>query len=749
MSAIRRLIAPREAITARLDRLLVVFLVSLCAARPGAAQDLCLTPLAEPPASPLPPAPNSNGRAPLVITAGRIDNAGGDTADFSEQVEIRYRDGSLAAERARYDRGSETVQVVGRTTYRDSDVSVFAEGAELRADAEQIFFDRAGFELLARPARGSADDLLLSADNTVELSAVIFTTCPTDQVSWELLAREILLDVDRGFGTARGVKLEFRGVPILYAPYFTFPIDDRRKSGFLTPRFAERDRTGLDIGMPYYLNLAPNYDLTLEPRYMSERGLQLNGDLRYLMPRSAGQLGFEFLPDDRQHERVRRYVNLEHETIVGRNWQLLAGIAEVSDDGYFEDLGDSLSITSQTHLNRYFDLGFYADNWSLRSRFQNYQTIDALIQPADRPYERVPQLVFDGRWAGRLVGFESLTELVNFDRDIGATGWRLDSTQELSLLLARAGMYLTPAVAFRQTNYWLDNPAPGQSGNMTRGLPITSIDSGLSFERPAGEDGRWIQTLEPRALYVHVPYENQAQLPVFDTIVPDFNLIQLFRKYQFTGPDRITNTEQLSFGISTRLIDGATGEERLRATLGQTRYLKAQKVTLPHDRPNDANASDYVAEMGLRLSDTWNLDVGYQWNSETNAAARAETRFEYRPREDRLFGFGYRYRRGLLEQGDVSAVWPLGQRWRLIGHYSYSLLDEEPLEQFVGWEYEACCWRVRLVGRRYLSTRTGETDSAISIQLELKGLSERAGAPEDLLDRGILGYRNIAGSTFQ
>ena len=685
----------------------------------------------------------------MIITAGRIDIAGGDTADFSEQVEIRYGDGSLSAERASYDRGNETVQVIGRTTYRDSDVNVFAEGAQLRADAEQIFFDRAGFELLTRPARGSADGLLLGNDNTVELSAVNFTTCPTDGVAWELLAREILLDVDRGFGTARGVKFEFRGVPLLYAPYFTFPIDDRRKSGFLTPQFAERDRTGLDIGVPYYLNLAPNYDMTLEPRYMSERGMQLNGDFRYLMPRSTGQLGFEFLPDDSQLDRTRRYVNFAHETIFGRNWQLLAGIAEVSDDAYFEDLGDSLSITSQTHLNRFFDLGFYADNWSLRSRFQNYQTIDALIESADRPYERVPQIVFDGRWGGSVVGFESMTELVNFDRDVGTTGWRFDSTQELSLMLARAGMYLTPAVAYRQTNYWLDGTAPGEPRDLKRGLPIASIDSGLTFERSAGADGGFIQTLEPRLLYVHVPFEDQANLPVFDTIVPDFNLVQLFRKYQFSGPDRIADTEQVSFGVSTRLIDSATGQERLRATLGQTRYLEAQNVSLPNGRPNDADVSDYVAEMALRLSDTWNLDFGYQWNSETEDTARAETRFEFRPQADRLFGFGYRYRRSLLEQGDVSMVWPIGERWRVIGHYSYSLLEEEPLEQFVGWEYEACCWRIRLVGRRYVSSRTGETDSAITIQLELKGLTESSGAPEELLDRGILGYRSIAGSTFQ
>ncbi|WP_428101627.1 LPS-assembly protein LptD [Candidatus Rariloculus sp.] len=728
---------------------ILVFFVCLCAVRQGAAQGVCLLTAPEVPVTPLPPASGETDREPLVITAGRIDIAGGDTADFSEQVEIRYRDGSLSAERASYDRGSETVQIIGRATFRNSDLSVFAEGAELRTDDEQIFFDRAGFELLSRSARGSAEDLLLRNDNTVELSAVNFTTCPPERVAWELLAREILLDVDRGFGTARGVKLAFRGVPIMYAPYFTFPIDTRRKSGFLTPHFAERDRTGLDIGVPYYLNLAPNYDLTLEPRYLSKRGVQINGDFRYLTQSSTGQLSFEYLPDDSQIDRTRRYVNFAHETFFGRGWQLLTGIEEVSDDAYFEDLGDSLSITSQTHLNRYLDVGFYADNWSLRSRFQNYQTIDALIEAEDRPYERVPQLVFDGRWSGNLVGFESTTELVNFDRDIATTGWRFDSTQELSVLLARAGMYLTPAVAYRQTNYWLDNPEPGQARNMTRGLPIASIDTGLTFERPAGKTASWIQTLEPRMLYVHVPFEDQDRLPVFDTIVPDFNLVQLFRKYQFVGPDRITDTDQVSLGISTRLIDSATGKERLRATLGQTRYLQAQRVSLPNERPNDANASDYVAEMALRLSDTWNLDIGYQWNSETDATARAETRFEFRPRDDRLFGFGYRYRRGLLEQGDLSMVWPLGERWRAIARYSYSLLEEEPLEQFIGWEYEACCWRVRLVGRRYVSRRTGETDSAISIQLELKGLSQATSAPEDLLDRGILGYRSLAGSTVQ
>jgi LPS-assembly protein len=354
-------------------------------------------------------------------------------------------------------------------------------------------------------------------------------------------------------------------------------------------------------------------------------------------------------------------------------------------------------------------------------------------------------MVFGGRWLGRLLMFDSSTELVNFDRNVGTTGWRLDSTQEVSLRFARAGMFLTPAVALRQTNYWIDDPAPGEDDLLTRGLPVGSLDMGLKFERDTTRGRRtWVQTLEPRLLYVRVPFEDQSNLPVFDTILPDFNLIQLFRKYQFVGPDRIADTDQLSFGVTTRLIDAANGRERLTATLGQTRYLNPQLVNLPGTLPTDTDASDYVAEVGIGVRDSWALDLGYQWNSETSSTARTETRLEFRPQDDRLFGIGYRYRRGALEQGDVSLVWPVSQRWRVIGRYSYSFLDKERLEDFLGWEYEACCWRLRMVNRNYVSRRTGETDNSISLQLELKGLSQRVTAPDDLLDRGILGYRNIA-----
>ncbi|HJR68706.1 MAG TPA: LPS assembly protein LptD [Gammaproteobacteria bacterium] len=727
-------------------RSIVAFWLVLALARQTYAQELCLLEAPSIDVSPAPTASDSDLDDVLVISARRIGVGADSAAEFSDEVQFEYRDCAVTAQSARrFADGN--VDMLGRINVECPDVTIFGEDAHFDTDAETISFAGAGFDLPKRPARGSAEQIELTSESRLSLTNVMFTTCPPENVAWELSARDIDLDANTGVGKARGVKLEFKGVPVLYSPYLSFPIDDQRKSGFLTPDVSSRDRTGRDLVVPYYLNLAPNLDLTLDPRYMSKRGTQLGSDFRYLLRNSRGEFGFEYLPDDDETLATRRYANLQHESLFGTRdqFQVLAGLEEVSDDTYFEDLGTSLSVTSQTHLNRFVDLNFFAPNWSLLTRFQNYQTIDPVLTDLERPYERVPQILFGGRWGERLVTLDSSTEIVNFDRNVGTTGWRLDSTQELSLKFARPGMFLTPAIAVRQTNYWIDDPLPGEDDMLTRGLPIGSLDMGLKLEREKTRGRRsWVQTIEPRLLYVRVPFEDQSNLPVFDTILPDFNLVQLFRKYQFVGPDRIADTDQLSFGVTTRLVDAANGRERLTATLGQTRYRDAQSVTLPGVTPTDTDASDYVAEVAIGIRDAWAVDLGYQWNSETSSTARTETRLEFRPKEDRLFGFGYRYRRDALEQGDVSLVWPVSQRWRIIGRYSYSFLDKERLEDFVGWEYEACCWRLRMVNRNYVSRRTGETDSSISLQLELKGLSQRVTAPDDLLDRGILGYRNIA-----
>jgi LPS-assembly protein len=330
-----------------------------------------------------------------------------------------------------------------------------------------------------------------------------------------------------------------------------------------------------------------------------------------------------------------------------------------------------------------------------------------------------------------------------FDRMIGDTGWRLDTTQDVSLRLLRAGAWLTPAIGFRQTNYRVDATPDTPERTYSRSLPITSIDSGLRFERMSGPSRNRVQTIEPRLLLVHIPYEEQSELPVFDTIVPDFNLIQLFNKYQFTGPDRIADTDRVSFGLTTRLLDAANGRELLSATIGQTRYRDPRRIMLPDEDPIESTRSNYVGELGISLSERWDLELGHQRNGDTGDTVRARTRLVFSPTAEHLFGIGYRKRAGLLEQGDFSMVWPIRDRWRLIGQYSYSFLDEKALERFAGIEYEACCWRLQLTTRRYIVRSTGQTENTISIKFELKGLANSRESPDELLQRGILGGGNV------
>jgi len=716
----------------------------LLAAGAADAQNVCLSP-----APVIPDAVSAETIAPAIsefmdIRFGNVSGSVVDgTSEFSGGITIRYRGGTIRAERMSYANDNPLIEVLGNVSLEDRDVRIFAETANLDRSTDIASFIGAGLEIPEQSARATAERIDVERDGLISLNQIMFTTCPEDAVAWQLLGRDLVIDREAGFGRARGVRLRMGPVPILYAPAFSFPIDDRRKSGFLAPQIAERDRTGFDLTVPYYLNLAPNYDLLLEPRLMQDRGTQIRSTFRYMLPGSDGSLEFEKLTDDRIIDRARHFVHLEHESLFGQRWMLETYIDDVSDSAYFEDLGDNLGIISQTHLDRYVDLSLFGDRWSLLGRVHEYQTIDDQIAESDRPYQRRPQMLFQGRWGDRVVSFDSFAEAVDFDRTVGVTGWRFDSTQELSLNFARGGMYMTPAVGFRQTSYRIDRPEPGTPRNPSRGVPITSLDAGLRFERSAGESGAWIQTIEPRMLYVNIPYEDQASLPIFDTIVPDFNLVQLFSKYRFVGGDRIADTDQISVGMTTRLIKSASGRERVTATVGQTRYRDPRRTILPDEPLLDSSRSNYVAELGIYLSDNWNLDIGYQWNGETGQTVRSETRFEFRPQSDRLFGFGYRMRKNLLEQGDISMIWPVGERWRLIGQYSYSLLEQKPLERFAGLEYEACCWRLRLTSRTYIIRSTGETDESISIQLELKGLSQRSATPEELLGRGILSYRQF------
>ncbi len=662
------------------------------------------------------------------------------SAIMSGGVLLRRGNKAARAESARFDPDQMALHLEGGVRYEDPGTQILSDSAEFGYKSGRIRFEGAEFSIGSSNSRGAADALEINQDGRLILTGVDYTTCPKGSEDWLLQAASIELDTNKGVATARGIKLRFKGIPILYAPYLSFPIGDARKSGVLTPEIGSAGRSGSEIRVPYYWNIAPNYDATLTPRLLTNRGLQLETKYRYLTERNEGVVSADYLPNDDILGIDRYQLRFEHRTLFDNGWRNQIDLRQVSDSQYFEDLGGSLSASSITNLERSIRFDYFSESFSLFGQVQDYQTIDDAILPEDRPYRRVPQLLVAGHWPlplGLRFGIDG--EIVNFDRDVGVVGWRVNAAPRVELPIVRPSWFVTPAVEFDFTRYDLKNALPGAQTDPTREIPIASLDTGVFLERAMSNSNR-IQTLEPRMLYVSIPFRDQDGLPVFDTISPDFNLVQLYRKNRFLGIDRIGDTEQLSVGITTRILDASSGKELMSATIGQTRYFDDRLVTLDGASTATNEASDYIAQLRFLLLRNVNFDIGYEWGTGISDAIKSEARLQYRPANNKVLNLAYRFRRDSLEQGDVSWSWPVRARWNIVGRYNYSFRDREALEEFIGLEYESCCWGFRLVARRYISTRDGTRDSSLGLQLVLKGMMSVGTAADKLLERGILGY---------
>ncbi len=712
----------------------------LAAANVSAAEpQSCHTPLIEPfTADPfLQSTPVDPGT--ILLEAGRIEAQLGElpTAAISDGVMLRRDDKLAGANSAWYDPQSKALHLEGDVRYEDPATQILSQSAEFGYVSGRIRFEGAEFSLGGSNSRGAAEALEINQTGKLTLEGVRYTTCPPGSEDWLMQGSSIELDTRRGVGTAKGMKLKFKGVPILYAPYLSFPIGDARKSGVLTPEIGSSGRSGNELRVPYYWNIAPNYDATITPRLLTSRGLQLATEFRYLTTNSEGVVAGDYLPDDDIVNAARHQFRFEHQTLFGNGWRNQINLREVSDSQYYEDLGGSLSVSSITHLNRSLRFDYYSRNFSVLGQVQDYQTIDDAILPNQEPYQRLPQIVASGNWQTRFgLRFGIDSEIVNFDRDVGVTGWRFNAAPKIELPFSRPGWFVTPAVQYSYTDYKLDGTLPGEDADPTRSVAISSLDTGLILERTM-KTSNLIQTIEPRLLYVNIPFRDQDGLPVFDTISPDINLVQLYRKNRFLGVDRIGDTKQLSAGITSRILDVDTGRELVTATIGQTRYYGDRRVTLPGASAATSDTSDYIAQLRFLLFENVNFDLGHQWGSDTT---KSEARMQWQPASNKIVNLAYRFRRDSLEQGDLSWSWPIAKRWNFVGRYNYSIRDQEVLEQFFGLEYESCCWGLRLVSRRHISTRDGTRDSSFGLQLVLKGMTSVGTAADKLLERGILGY---------
>ena len=692
-----------------------------------------------PPAAPVAVAPRGDQgpaatRIDMTSRGATVTDAG--AAELQGPVEVHQGDRSLTAEAATYDPVAQSFDVIGNVEYHDPLLTLAGEAGTWSANGGG-HFAHGTFELPSRPARGRADAIVLKADGRLELTGVEYTACPAGQTAWLLRAQRIDIDQTSQQGFGRNVRLEFKGLPLFYLPVVSVPVGDARKSGFLFPVIGQSSRNGFEVAAPWYWNIAPSYDATLTPGYLSKRGATFGTEFRFLTAGSRGEFHSDWVPHDTSAGRDRSYLRFVERSDITERLRFDTNLGYASDPAYFEDFGLGPEGTSVTYLSRVARLTYLDSHWRAVGLVEQFQTINQAIALTDRPYTRAPQLLVQGHWNDASgLGFRVNGEAVEFIRDTGIDGMRFGVEPTASYAWRAPAGFVVPSVGWHTTRYSLRNSGGGASAPSVS-APIATLDAGLNFERASA--GR-LQTLEPRVLYTYIPYRDQSALPIFDTGLPDLNLIQLFRTQRYVGGDRLGDANQVALGATTRLVDLASGRQLLSATLGQIYYFQPPRVRLPGEPVLPGSSSDLIGQLALTAYKHWTVQLGEEWNPHAQNSARSEIRLQYQPEANKVANLGYRFRRGLLEQVEGSAAWPIADAWNVYARHVYSLRDKTAIESFGGFEYKACCWRIRLVARRYVSSRTGTRDTGVSLQLELNGLSSVGEKANAFLERSIRGY---------
>jgi LPS-assembly protein len=746
------------------------------------------------PKNPLGPLKNSSPAtlaSDITSSSDQLTITADGQTELNGNVDVHVGEREIQADKLIYDRNNNSLNVSGQVRFHDP--TVLIQGDTGRYGDDGALFNHAQFQLLQQSGHGSADQISMSPSNVITLRNVIYTSCPQQKATWQIRARELRLDTAAGEGVGRGAIVDVRGIPIAYLPWISFPLNDARKSGFLFPEIGTSSRSGGMLATPWYWNIAPNQDATFTPTYYSYRGLDMGVQYRFLSASNRGSVDVSYLPSDRLYgthlrdegrinpNSDRSYVRFLDRLQLPDNTRVDTSLENVSDSEYFEDFSQGSQSTSTPFLARSVAIGHRDDIWNLRGEMLDFQTLDNTLPDEDRPYIQLPRLSAASHWSPKqwpmlMTGFDG--ELVNFTRSIGnsctcaqatcsacasapcavpattrnsapwacVSGWRFDARPHVGLDISGPGYFLRPNAAWDLTEYALrDAGAPDSSPR--RSQPILDIDAGLQFERLTGSGGLRSMTLEPRMMYVYIPYRDQTSLPLFDTASPDLNSIELFRPNRYVGLDRIGDANELTMGVTTQLFENSTGVRYLSATLGQSLYLKQPRVTLPDQSVQPPRTtSSLIAEVNLTAYKHWNLRVDIGSNPAVSSIEQAEVLVQYLASNKQVINVGYLFRDGVVQQVDASGAWPVSAHWDVYARAVYSLLDRAPIENFAGFQYRGTCWSIRAVAQSSVSTRTGERDTGVSLQVELTGLSNvgsgigTGSGVSTFLEQSIRGY---------
>ncbi len=739
-----------------------------------------------------------------------------DTINIDGRVAVRQGNRTVRNDQSTTISGSnDTVLMEGNVEFREPGVLMRGSAAFIDGSSGDNRVENAVYVLHGYGAHGLAESIVYSSDsNLLTIVNGEFSRCEPDSNFWQLRANNIVIDQQAGRGYAQGTSLRISDIPVFYFPFtLTFPLSDQRVSGFLAPSIGSTRDGGFDLQTPYYLNLAPNFDATVSPRLLTDRGVLVNGEARYLASWSMNTLNVSHLSGDLNYEidssgsptlesppaEDRWFVDFEHSGTIGNNWSTFIDYNAVSDYAYFEDFGSSgLNVSSRTHLNRQGRIDFSNSLLRARLNVQRTQILDPFLDPRftetdlTKPFDRLPQLTLNtGLPVIGNLRLNLATEFSAFDRKLNenllsqeqlqagalVNGNRINLEPSLSWDLEAPGWFIRPTVKYRMVSYDLEDQGIHAENDAELNVGVFDLDTGLIFERTMNLGNGYTQTLEPRLYYLYSDYQDQSNLPLFDTTEVSFSFSQLFRDNRFAGGDRINDANQLTAAVTSRIFDNL-GRERASLSLGQISYFEDRLVSL--DNPlrswiplysTTSSSSALVGEFSYALGDTWRVRGGAQWDEEAQEFNEGSFQFNYQSQGGVIFNAAYRYRnRNVLyeptydqptlqqfdtefiaptiDQTDISGVLPITGNWRLLARWNYDQANSRNLETFAGVEFSNCCATIRVIAREWvrqyaLFLPNIEPDRGIFLQFTLNGLGNiTGGGLSNLLSDSITGFRD-------
>ncbi|GGW80791.1 LPS-assembly protein LptD [Alteromonas halophila] len=687
----------------------------------------------------------------VKVESRRTEIVENKVALFSGDVGITSDRATIRADQAQVSDNGRNLIAKGDVTYQDAQLKVDSDSVAINSNDQRLRMKNTRYQLTGFSGQGAANEILLASDEGVRLSDVSFTTCPQGDEDWIIRASEISIEKGTVWGQAKHTRFYVGDVPVFYLPYFAFPVSDQRQTGFLTPVITSSSYTGIDVEQPFYWNIAPNYDMTIAPRVMTNRGVQLKTEFRYLTRNNRGQLNLEYLPSDSDiaSSPDRYFYHFEHEGVLSENWLLGVDFNGISDDNYIVDLGSDFYNRADTHLYRSVNLNYYEENLLLSMRIRDFEVI------GDHPntYRALPELQLNyTQPLGSLFEFRFDSELAYFDntQESAPTATRFHVAPTLAIPYQRQWGELTAEATLLNTYYHQQNTenTPLEE-EVNRTLGQARLFGALYFER----DTTWISdamtmTLEPKFQYLYTSYEDQTNIGMYDSTPLLTDTEGLFRGQEFTGLDRISDNNEVTIGVTTRILD-ETNREQFVLSLGQIFYLDDSQLS-EASRSNDRSA--LAGEVDWRLEQRWYLHSEALVSTDTDKVERSSISLEYRHDAQRFIQLTHRYVRELsgetIDQIGVSASWPIAKNWQWVGRTYRDLERERSIESYVGIEYESCCWAIRVVAQRHLNNRfnalgeqsVDDYDSGIALQFLFKGFGN-SGNSRTMLRDGMFGYR--------